>query len=325
MCNHNPELILAPVYRTIPAQASIIAEKWNPFNLNSPLRTYLYQVVNENEAPFFQPNLNYDPNSQIPQEDEQKWEEAALKRPEAKEGVAYVPALVTGFLVLGKRAQRQREFIEKCNIRLHDINASLDAQLEIHSQRIATRVTECRRRHIVASQRTLALAAKIQILRNRGYVMDNAEEELSTKLKQLEREVFDPTLNGREQEIWARMLGIRERGKRLKAEMEKAGPTAKNEDASLDEETVQIAKKVSHIHVSNLSCANKCRHSKHTRLNCGICRRSYNLYNKSTTIGMQESPSQIQARNLGDNGSIGVAAFSKLDSRILSKVAIWTS
>ena len=74
--------------------------------------------------------------------------------------------------------------------------------------------------------------------------MDNAEEELSTKLKALEREVFDPSLTGREQEIWARMLGIRERGKRLKAEMEKAGPVTSNEDAVLDEETTQVAKKV---------------------------------------------------------------------------------
>ncbi len=234
------------VSRTIPAQAAIIAEKWNPFNLNSPLRAYLYQVVSENDAPFYQPHLTYDQgNPQIPLEEEHKWEEAALRRPPTKDGQAYVPALVTGFLVLGKRAQRQREFIEKCNIRLHDINASLDAQLEIHSQRIATRVAECRRRHTVASQRTLALAAKIQILRNRGYVMDNAEEELSAKLKKLEKEVFDPSLNGREQEIWARMLGIRERGKRLKAELEKAGPIVRNEEATLDEETMEMAKKAS--------------------------------------------------------------------------------
>ena len=82
--------------------------------------------------------------------------------------------------------------------------------------------------------------------------MDNAEEELSTKLRTLEREIFDPSLNGREQEIWARMLGIRERGKRLKAEMDRAGPAARNEDAVLDEETVQIAKKVtSHQNVAS--------------------------------------------------------------------------
>lgn len=230
------------VHRTVPAQAGFIAEKWNALNLNSPLRAYLYQVVDEDAVPFYQPHLTYDPtHPDVPLEDETKWEEAVTKRP----GPNYVPVLVPGFWALGKRAQRQREFIEKCNIRLHDINASLDAQLEIHSQRIATRIAECRRKHTITSQRTLALAAKIQILRNRGYVMDNAEEELSTKLKALEREVFDPSLNGREQEIWARLLGIRERGKRLKMEMEKAGPAARNEDHVLDEETVQIAKKVS--------------------------------------------------------------------------------
>ena len=224
------------VYRTIPEQMALINLKWRSETLQSPLRTYLYQVVDENSVPFFQPNLT-DPN--IPLDDETKWEEAVSKRP----GPNYIPSLVRGFWELGKRAQRQREYIEKCNIRLHDINASLDAQIEIHSQRITTRMAECRRKHIVASQRTLALAAKIQILRNRGYVMDNAEEELSIKLKQLEREIFDPSLNGRGQEIWARMLGIRERGRRLKTEMEKAAPVAKKEDVTLDEETVQSAKK----------------------------------------------------------------------------------
>ena len=78
--------------------------------------------------------------------------------------------------------------------------------------------------------------------------MDNSEEELSVRLKLLEKDVFDPSLNGREQEIWARMLGIRERGKRLKAELEKAGPTARNEEATLDEETVETAKKVRSIY-----------------------------------------------------------------------------
>lgn len=209
----------------------LIKEKWDPNSLNSPLRTYLYQVVDEQNAPFYQPG---------PGEDENKWEEAVSKRP----GPGYVPALVRGFWDLGKRAQRQREFIEKINIRLHEINQSLDAQLEIHSQKLASRLTECRRKHLVASQRTLALAAKIQILRNRGYVMDNAEEELKMKLVKLEKELFDPNLSGREQEIWAQMLGIRERGKRLQQEIEKTTPAANREESTLDEDTVQAAKKV---------------------------------------------------------------------------------
>jgi nuclear pore complex protein Nup54 len=219
------------VYRTIPVQMMLVKEKWDPNSLASPLRTYLYQVVEEQNAPFFQPG---------PGEDEHKWDEAVLNRPEPDR----VPALARGFWDLGKRAQRQREFMEKINIRLHDINQSLEAQKEIHSEH-DVRLAECRRRHVVASQRILSLAAKIQILRNRGYVMDNAEEELRMKLSKLGREVFDPSLNSREQEIWARMLGIRERGKRLQKEIEKTAPAANNVETALDEATVQAAKKVS--------------------------------------------------------------------------------
>lgn len=232
-----------PVYRTIPAQMMLVKEKWDPNNVASPLRTYLYQVVDEQNAPFYQPG---------PTEDANKWEEAVSKRP----GPGYVPALARGFWDLGKRAQRQREFIEKINIRLHDINQSLDAQLEIHSQKFASRLTECRRKHVVASQRTLVLAAKIQILRNKGYVMDSAEEELKTKLSNLEKQVFDPSLNGREQEIWARMLAIRERAKRLQKEIESTAPAAKIEERPADEGTVQAAKKVTLNFSANQSNAN---------------------------------------------------------------------
>ncbi|ERF76610.1 hypothetical protein EPUS_04430 [Endocarpon pusillum Z07020] len=217
------------VYRSVPEQMKIVKEKWDPSSLSSSLRTYLYQRVDEQNAPFYQPGPGEDPN---------KWEEAVAKRP----GPDCVPALARGFWDLGKRAQRQREFIEKINIRLHDINQSLDAQLQLHSQNIAARLAECRRKHTVASQRTIVLAAKIQILRNRGYVMDNAEEELKMKLSKLEREVFDPSLNGREQEIWARMLGIRERARRLQKEIDKTTPTV-DQASSLDEDTVQAAKK----------------------------------------------------------------------------------
>src|SRR5271163_3886190 len=104
-------LTLWIVYRTIPAQIAIIAEKWNPTNLSSPLRTYLYQVVDEKDAPLFQPNRGEAPN--LPLDDENKWEEAETKRP----GPNYVPSLIQGFWYLGKRAQQQREYMEKCNIR----------------------------------------------------------------------------------------------------------------------------------------------------------------------------------------------------------------
>lgn len=220
------------VYRSIPAQMGIIKEKWDPASLMTPLRTYLYQHVgDEGEA------LRYRPG---PGEDENKWEEAVSRRP----GPAWVPLLVRGFFELGKKAQIQMEAIQRCNMMLQEINTSLDIQLDTHRQKVSTRLAECKRRHQAASQRTLALAVKVQILRNRGYVMDNAEEELKSKLEKLGREILDPSLNAREQEIWARMLGIRERAKRLKSEMDKITPASQNDEPLLDEDTVKAAKQV---------------------------------------------------------------------------------
>jgi len=211
---------------------NIVKNKWDPQSLSSPLRTYLYQhVETETDA------LKYRPG---PGEDEDKWEEAVSKRP----GPDWVPLVVRGFHDLGRKAQIQMEAIQRCNMMLQEINISLDTQLDKHRQDVATRLEECKRRQAATARRTLALAVKVQVLRNRGYVMDNAEEELKTKLEKLQQQVFDPSLNAREQEVWARMLGIRERAKRLKFEMEKLSPKAVDEEATLDEETVKAAKKV---------------------------------------------------------------------------------
>lgn len=223
------------VFRSIPAQMNIVKNKWDPQNLSSPLRAYLYQHVgSETEAFKYRAG---------PDEDEDKWEEAVNKRP----GPEWVPLVVRGFFELGRKAQIQMEAIQRCNMMLQEINASLDAQLDTHRQNVATRLEECKRRQVATAQRTLALAVKVQTLRNRGYVMDNAEEELKAKLESLRREVFDPSLNAREQEIWARMLAIRERAKRIKLEMEKIAPAANEKDSTLDEETIMAARKVRFI------------------------------------------------------------------------------
>ena len=227
-------------FRSIPVQMNIVKNKWDPTSLASPLRTYLYQHVESDTNA-----LKYRPG---PGEDEDKWEEAVSGRP----GPAWVPLLVQGFFQLGRKAQIQMEAIQRCNMMLQEINTSLDVQLDRHRQNVATRLEECKTKQAATAQRTLALAVKVQILRNRGYVMDNAEEELKAKLENLQRAVFDPSLNAREQEIWARMLGIRERAKRLKLEMDRITPTANadEEDSTLDEETIRAAKKVSLKHES---------------------------------------------------------------------------
>jgi nuclear pore complex protein Nup54 len=118
--------------------------------------------------------------------------------------------------------------------------------------KISVKIAACRRKHLVLSQRCLALAAKTQVLRNRGYALDDVEDELRKKLLQLERAVFDPSLNGRSEEIWARMLAIREHSKRLQLEMERIGrDSAKGVDDSLDEAALKTAKKVKFSTLTN--------------------------------------------------------------------------
>lgn len=149
---------------------------------------------------------------------------------------------------LGKRAARQKDYLSAIQTRLHEINNSLTDLLSRHDLKISVRIADCRRKHLVLSQRCLSLAAKTQILRNRGYAMDDAEEELKKKLIQLERAIFDPSITGRAEEIWARMLAIREHSRRLAAEIEKAGSVGggvqNDGDDMLDENAIKTAKKV---------------------------------------------------------------------------------
>ncbi|KAL1969327.1 hypothetical protein VTN77DRAFT_9519 [Rasamsonia byssochlamydoides] len=236
----SPGRAITGVHRTVPMQMLIVKDKWEPINRSSPFRTYLYNYVGEEQSPFYQPG---------PDDDETKWEEALRERPNA----GYVPVLVKGFWELGKRAQRQKDFLTMMQIRLHEINKCLTDLLSRHDLKISVKIADCRRKHLVLSQRCLSLAAKTQVLRNRGYAMDDAEEELKKKLVQLERAVFDPSITGRAEEIWARMLAIREHSKRLQAEIERAGPSAAAEaDEGLDESVLKTAKKILEDYASQI-------------------------------------------------------------------------
>ena len=88
------------------------------------------------------------------------------------------------------------------------------------------------------------------MLRNRGFAMDSAEETLRQKLLLLERSVLDPALNGRSEEIWARMVSTRERVRQLQREFERAGKGVKAEDGVVDEEVMKRVRKVSRRYIT---------------------------------------------------------------------------
>ena len=179
-------------------------------------------------APYYRPSPNEDPKA---------WEEALSKKP----GPGYIPVLCVGFNQMGERIKLQQRNLSNFNTRLHEINASLTKMMQDNETKTSIRTIDARRKHVVLKQRCLALATKVQVLRNRGYAMAGDEEDLRTKLLALEKNVTDPGLGARGEEIWARMLIVQDRARTLRTDIEKAGTDTPD---VLDEETSRQAKKV---------------------------------------------------------------------------------
>ena len=95
---------------------------------------------------------------------------------------------------------------------------------------------------VIGGAALMTLAAKVQILRNRGYALSGDEDDLKSRLQALERDVQDPAVGAREEELWSRLIVLREYSERLNKEMEKP---AGAESEGLDEETQAKAKRVS--------------------------------------------------------------------------------
>jgi nuclear pore complex protein Nup54 len=213
----------------------LIMKKWHPESPECVFQHYFYQDVGKERAMYYAPE---------PYEDTKKWEKALEEKP--SEGS--IPVLARGFgnIGLAIRLTTQQRSVYQLNQRVHEINNSLKMRIEEHDLKFTVRTQEAKRKHLALSRRCLALATKAQVLRNRGYALDSAEEDLKAKLSKLEETAFDPVLNGRQEEIWARMTVVRERAQMLKEETEKLGKTVgSTEQAPLDVETMLKVKKVS--------------------------------------------------------------------------------
>jgi nuclear pore complex protein Nup54 len=255
-------------------------DKWDPTNPNCVFQHYFYNSVKPEEAPFYGP---------APGEDERKWEEALSNKPSA----GAIPVLARGFEQVAERIRQQSAAVTALRTRLHEINNSLTLLKDAHELNVASRITEAKRKHIVFTQRTLALATKVQILRNRGYVMDQQEEELKKKLAELEKQTFDPVLGGRQEEIWARMSGVRERARMLQEETEKIGKSIESQQNGelLSEDDQKALEKVRFAtsHTLDLTLTSRNSFSKTTTSSSNTSRSGSKTPRRSTIHGRQTS------------------------------------
>ena len=203
-----------------------------------------------------------------------------------------IPVLARGFEQVGERIKQQAAAVTALRTRLHEINNSLSLLKDAHELTVASRITEAKRKHIVFTQRTLALATKVQILRNRGYVMDQPEEDLKKKLIELEKQTFDPVLGGRQEEIWARMSGVRERARILQEETEKLGKTIEqqqNGELLTDEDQKALEKVRSQLHDALYTLTMYCSYSKTTTDNSSTSRSGSTRRETRTMNGRRRS------------------------------------
>ncbi len=182
--------------KPIGEQLKLVADKWDPTNPNTAFKYYFYNKVDEAHIPYYQPQQCEDPK---------EWEEALQKKP----APGFMPVLCSGFQVLAERLKVQKTAVSTFNAKLHEINRSLDAILSRHDLETSVRSLAARRRHAELSKRCLVLAAKVQVLRNRGYSLSGDEDELKQKFLKIEREMQDPALSARLEELWSRLIVLR--------------------------------------------------------------------------------------------------------------------
>ncbi|CAK7234989.1 Nucleoporin nup57 [Sporothrix eucalyptigena] len=219
---------VAPLEKPIPDQIATLIAKWRPDSPNTVFKEYFYNKVDENRVPFFQPQAHENPR---------EWEEALQNKP----APGYLPVLGTGFEGLATRLQLQRRTVATFNAGLHEINTKLDAILSQHDLQTSVRALAARRRHNELSKRCLALAAKTQVLRNRGYALSGDEDDLKQKLQALEKTMQDPALSARMEELWSRLIVLRNYADALRVEVNKRGI---KEDEGLGEDIEAKAKKI---------------------------------------------------------------------------------
>ena len=229
--------------KTVVGQVETLVRKWDPNSQDTLMQAYLYNAVNSAYAPFYYKNAD---------ENEKEWEEALDKKPDTivnaeGESVAFVPVLMRGFRALGVRIEYQATALNEMQRRLHEMNDSLNSVIATHEQRITVRLERAKRQHAELSQRCLRLAVKTQTLRMRNYPLEPAEETLRKTLQGLSKQVFDPAFTGREEEIWARMVSLRERARWLEEEGKRLGVQVQEQEQqklSVPEDVVQKTKKI---------------------------------------------------------------------------------
>ena len=183
---------------SIENQLFLLQQKWDPTSTECVFQTYFYNRVGADQAALY---------TKPPNHDQKKWDEAVSARPDN----SVVPVLAVGFSSLKERSQLQEKQVDVYRARMYEIVGKLSELQKSHDLTTSPKIEEARDKLITLSHRTLRLAAKVQVLKSRGYALRPEEEVLKERLVMLDRELRDPDSFGRVGEIWARLGAVKQR------------------------------------------------------------------------------------------------------------------
>lgn len=183
-------------------QLQRLKNAWDPTHPDCVFQYYFYNRVPVDEVGLYVKPMHHH---------QHKWDEAIANRPESN----VVPALAVGFSDIQKRVQLQEQQVMAYRVRMHEIVNKLRELSQKHDLSATVKISEAILRHLELARRCLALAAKVQVLKGRGYALQPEEENLKQRLKELLKQLNDPGVFGRMNELWARMTFIREKAKSI--------------------------------------------------------------------------------------------------------------
>ncbi|KAK9365584.1 nucleoporin complex subunit 54-domain-containing protein [Lipomyces kononenkoae] len=212
MGNFSQQISTAP---SIPEQLQKIKNSWDPASPDCAFQFYFYNKVPSEQAVLY---------VKPPNHDQARWDAAIAARPDP----GSVPVLALGFTDLQKRVNIQHQQVIAYQVRMHEINSRLTQLITRHDLYTTVKMAELKARHAAVAHRTLSLAAKVQVLKSRGYALRPDEEVLKRKFEELTRLLNDPAVFGKINEVWARMMVVRDRIKVLNEQTRQTGEQWEN-------------------------------------------------------------------------------------------------
>ncbi|KAI9494809.1 nucleoporin complex subunit 54-domain-containing protein [Zychaea mexicana] len=215
-------------------QLALIRAHWDPSSHLCQFRHYFYNVVPPNERHLY---------VRPPDQDEQLWNEAVRKNPDPN---TLVPVLAVGYGDVLKRMDIQDQASEMHRNKLAEIGQRLSTIQQKHALGTLVKIDELRRRNIDLTQRLIKLLRFVQVLRYKGFPLEDEEEKLMQNLKLLAEQPANPEqLNAKLRDTWASLQHIKR--KRMAAPEDSWQATSSEDVATIAQLLAQEQEGMRHV------------------------------------------------------------------------------